>query len=349
MKFTLLALTAFLLAGASAENTGTTTKDTTTKDSSILSPDSSANDLKKIDDCSKISAKDLNGLKDPKTCSALTASCLAKVSGIPDINGACLGEMPSDQWKKLDKETLTEMTKAKIDNLVFLTPERLERILKKTDLAKLPDSFTGFVVIDGKLLDTVFKLEDARIFKAFFTAKNLQRMDPAAFSYFSSQLIGVLNEDAFSEIEGRQLSGIPADSFSGFTPKQWSKVTPTALLTLTDAEASHLSNDCYNSMTQEQIRNFGKAVTTAPTFTGASADETKKADVHLARIKFASKHPCQAFYRRSGDINKDQAAAFEAVCKPVKEFKASSGAPALLPTLSAVGLVLAGALVPALL
>lgn len=309
----------------------------------VIQADATAKDLRNVD-CSKLTVKGMNALKNPQdTCKGLTAEC-AKQFDVTDLSSTCLAAMPNGEWKKLDEQTITQIINSKVADL-SMNPTQLKDILAKIKLDKLPDSFSGYVVREGKLLDVIFETSDAKIISAFLTAPNVAALNPAVFRRFGENLIGSLNDDAFSKVSPIQLSLIPAGSFSGFTAKQWAMIPTTALLAINRDQAHNLSKDCWNAMTPPQIANFGSSV--GSTTKLASKESATRNTEILDRRQFKENHPCMAFYDIQSKLDEKQAKALEAKCADVKAFSAN-GSNALATSLAITGGALALALIPAL-
>lgn len=307
-----------------------------------ISASATAKDIKKVD-CKKLTVKALNGLTDAKACSAITAACL-KEFDVTDLNKDCLSNIEKNEWKKLNDETVKQLTKTKVEDL-SLTKEQFAAIFKKIKLDKDSVGFTGYVVRDPELLSVVLESSDPEVFKAYLTADNVAALNLVVFRRFGKATVEALADDAFSKINGNQIAMIPAKSFAGFSSKQIAAIPPAALTSLTSGQAANLSKDCWDALTPEQVKSFGPSVTSVIKLSAQGAQRDQEV---LARRQFKDQHPCQAFPAIKDKLKDDMKKAIEEHCKPVEAF-AINNASFLAISLAATGVMMAAALIPAFL
>lgn len=301
-------------------------------------PDASPESLKDAD-CSTFTSEALNKLTNMKTCGVLTAGCLAKFN-VKGLCAECLGHIPLSEWKKFESVTVEQISNTSPD-VLSLTPQQLEVVLPKLDLAKLSEGLAGYVVRTPQLLESIFKTGNGKVLAAFVNAKTLPSIPIHNFGRFSEKLVANLNEDAFQKATAEIIAVIPADAFPGFYAKQWALVNPTALHALTRQQAVKLSKECWEATTIEQVKNFGQPVNKF------NAMGLEKANV-LDRRQFKDQHPCNAFESMRQGMDENKAKIFDERCKEVSAFKVNS-ASTLKTSVATTGLVLAAVAIPALL
>ncbi|PJF18550.1 hypothetical protein PSACC_01638 [Paramicrosporidium saccamoebae] len=331
-----------VVAAGNDENKDAATK-AKTAETSVLSPDASAKQLRKAD-CEKLTVKELNALKDAKACAGLTAECLKKFD-VTDLCADCLSNINTSEWAKFDGKTAEQIAKSKVSD-ISLTPQQLTEILAKLNLDDLPAGFTGYAIREPILLEAIFETSDAKVISAFLTADNVAALNPVALRRFGETLISSLNDDAFSKISALQLSMIPSDSFAGFTAKQWCAVAPAALTMLHRDQASKLSKDCWNAMTPLQVASFGLPASSAAKL--AAKDPSLRNQEILNRRQFKRNHACMALSVVKSDLDDKQAKALEAKCADITGFS-ENGSNTLGASLGLFAVSLTIALVPVLL
>lgn len=311
------------------------------KASDTLSPDATSKDFEGTD-CSKLTAKFVNSIKDFKACSGLTAEC-AKQFDTTEVSPQCFVNIPISEWKKFDPKTVAEFTNGKVEDF-SLTAEQFTTVLPKLKLDTLPSGFSGFVVRDEPLLEALFASEDAKVLTAFLTADNVAALSPPTFRRMGKSLIAALKDDAFSKISAVQLALIPADKISAISTAQLIAIPPAAFSMLSKYQAESMPKESWNALTAVQIKNFGPSTSSAMQLSAKDADARKQE--LLNRKQFKTSHPCGAVPAIKAQLEETQAKALEERCKDVEAFDVSSS-PATKSSLLAATVFVLFAAVPA--
>lgn len=327
-----------------------------------LNQRSTADDLFRLGQysCRRLTVELLNGL-DPKVCTGLTAACLCDFDAT-DLNAECLMNVSHIEFPLISAKTFRELVSSQAENM-FFSQEDLYDLVHNNCLKfdRFPTTFVAYCASHKAYADPYIRAtRDQGHFPALhqiLASPHLEQLDPCMLTVLEERAVRSLPAATLSRLSVAQFGGIEPRHISKLTAPQIAAIPPGHFGTLVAETLFYLDRSGIEAITAAQARHLGADPGLLPAITATGGAER---ELQVFRYRqFVEGHACVGAKERLHNfVDRGVRDAIEQRCAPIwktpsalrasiaakRSFATVSGDWALVPPLTALAALAAGAL-----